>query len=53
MSDTIDGVDLSIIGLILMACGVLGLLIGLFQSANARRGRAVSTTYTDEVPPWY
>lgn len=51
VSDTVDGVDLRVIGLILMACGVLGLIIGLFQTASTRRGRAVSTTYTDEVPP--
>jgi hypothetical protein len=37
VTDTVEGVDLGIIGIILMACGVIGLLFGLIQMANARR----------------
>lgn len=44
VADTIDGVDLGVIGIILMACGVIGLLFGLIQMANQRRAG---------VPPGY
>jgi hypothetical protein len=37
VSDTIEGIDLGVIGIILMVCGVIGLLFGLLQMANARR----------------
>lgn len=37
VEDSIEGVDLGIIGVILMVCGVIGLLFGLIQMANARR----------------
>jgi hypothetical protein len=42
VSDSIEGVDLPVIGLILMIVGVVGLLISLFMYANAtRRGDVV------------
>lgn len=47
VADSIDQVDLGTIGLILMAAGVLGLVIGLFMMANDRRRGAVYR----EVPP--
>ena len=37
VSDSIEGVDLPVIGLILMIVGVVGLLISLFMYANATR----------------
>lgn len=37
VADRLDGVDLPVVGAILMACGALGLVIGLFQVASARR----------------
>ena len=40
VSDTISGVDLSMIGVILMVVGVIGLVLGLFLEANRRRGRS-------------
>ena len=46
VSDTIEGVDLGVIGIILMVCGVIGLLFGLLQMANARR-TGVPPAYQD------
>ncbi|QYG92623.1 hypothetical protein HC251_09360 [Iamia sp. SCSIO 61187] len=46
VSDTIEGVDLGVIGIILMVCGVIGLLFGLLQMANARR-TGVPPAYPD------
>jgi heme/copper-type cytochrome/quinol oxidase subunit 2 len=37
VTDTISGVDLATIGLILMIAGIVGLVIGLFMYASARR----------------
>jgi hypothetical protein len=37
VSDSIEGVDLPVIGLILMIVGVVGLLISLFLIANTSR----------------
>ena len=37
VADSIDGVDLGTIGIILMVAGAVGLLIGLFLEANRRR----------------
>ena len=37
VEDSIEGVDLGIIGIILMVCGIIGLLFGLIQLANTRR----------------
>lgn len=38
VADNIENVDLSVVGVILMVCGVIGLLFGLIQMAAARRG---------------
>ena len=35
VSDSIEGVDLAVIGLILMIVGIVGLLLSLFMYANA------------------
>lgn len=37
VTDSISGVDLATIGLILMIAGIVGLVIGLFMYATARR----------------
>ncbi|HYI62941.1 MAG TPA: DUF6458 family protein [Acidimicrobiales bacterium] len=37
VADSWDGVDLAVVGLILMACGAIGLLFGLIQMASTRR----------------
>ena len=41
ITDNISGIDLQVIGLILMIAGVVGLLIGLFMYANTTRRGAV------------
>lgn len=38
VADSIDGIDLSTIGVILMAVGALGLVLGLFLAGRTRRG---------------
>jgi hypothetical protein len=52
VSDSIDGVDLPVIGLILMIIGAIGLLISLFMYANSsRRGTVVERDrYVDRDP---
>lgn len=57
---SISGLDIEVVGWILMAGGVVGLIIGLFWMASARRraapparGTAVRETYYDETPPAY
>ena len=37
VTDTISGIDLATIGLILMIAGIVGLVIGLFMYASASR----------------
>jgi hypothetical protein len=53
VSDSIEGVDLQMVGLILMIVGAVGLLISLFMYANAtRRGTVVERDrYVDRDPP--
>jgi len=41
VADTFDGIDLGVVGVILMAAGALGLVIGLIQVSTARHGRYV------------
>jgi len=52
VSDSIEGVDLPVIGLILMIIGAIGLLISLFMYANStRRGTVVERDrYVDRDP---
>ena len=52
VSDSIEGIDLPVIGLILMIVGIVGLLISLFMYANAtRRGAVVERDrYVDRDP---
>ncbi|MEP6953271.1 MAG: DUF6458 family protein [Solirubrobacteraceae bacterium] len=50
ITDSISGIDLQVIGLILMIAGVVGLLVGLFMYANStRRGGVVERErYVDD-----
>ncbi len=47
---TVQGLEIQTVGLILMICGVLGLLISLFMYRGAR-GTAERTVYRDRTPP--
>ena len=40
VSDTVDAIDLGMVGVILMVVGVVGLVLGLFLQANRRRGHS-------------
>jgi purine-cytosine permease-like protein len=46
VSDSIEGVDLTTVGLILLIVGVIGLILGLWQTQRFSRGRGY-----DETPP--
>jgi hypothetical protein len=57
---SISGLDLEVVGFILMAGGFVGLIIGLILMASARRraappaaGPARREVYYDEPPPAY
>jgi hypothetical protein len=43
---TVSGLDIATVGLILMICGVLGLVISLFLLSSARRGATTDRTVT-------
>jgi len=47
VTDSISGVNLATIGTILIIVGVVGLLIGLFMYANARRTAVREPGYRD------
>jgi len=52
VTDSVSGVDLTTIGLILMIAGVVGLLIGLFMMTTARRDADLrDPDYRDRRPP--
>lgn len=52
VADEIDGVDLRMIGLILMVAAAVGLVIGLIQLATSRRVvGATEVREVREVPP--
>ena len=55
IADRIDGVDLGVIGIIMMVAGLIGLLVGLYQQANARRvsGHVVVDRQTTVRDPNY
>ena len=53
VTDSISGVDLATIGLILMIAGIVGLVISLFMFASARRDAYVTRDrdrYVDREP---
>jgi hypothetical protein len=49
VNDSIESVDLSVVGLILMIVGAIGLVLGLFLMSQARRETTV--TRDRDVPP--
>jgi len=58
IADSIDGIDLGVIGIIMMVAGAVGLIAGLIMQTNARRvgpGGAVvverQTTVRDDHYP--
>lgn len=52
IDDSIEGIDLQTIGLILMIAGVVGLVLGLFLMQQARsRGDVVYERERREPPP--
>jgi Domain of unknown function (DUF6458) len=50
VTDTVSGVDLQTVGLILMIAGILGLVIGLFMFVSARRTGPKRDRYGDRDP---
>ena len=53
VTDSISGVNLAVIGLILMIAGIVGLVIGLFMFATTRRepyGPRDRDRYVDREP---
>jgi hypothetical protein len=48
---TVQGLEITTVGLILMICGILGLLISLFLFRGPRGGTTERTVYRD--PPQY
>jgi uncharacterized protein DUF6458 len=53
VTDSISGINLATVGLILMIAGIVGLVIGLFMYANARRTAYVvrdRDRYVDREP---
>jgi len=49
VSDSIEGIDLSVVGLILMIVGAIGLVLGFFLMNRASRGDVV--VRDRDVPP--
>ncbi|MBC9227078.1 MULTISPECIES: DUF6458 family protein [Aeromicrobium] len=49
VQDTISGIDLTMIGYILMAAGVLGIVLTLI--VNSQRDRGVRDGGRDDLPP--
>lgn len=57
VSFSVSGIDIHVVGYILMAGGLVGLVIGLAWMASAQRraappaARRVDETYYEDVPP--
>jgi hypothetical protein len=51
VTDSISGINLATVGLILMIAGIVGLLIGLFMYANA--SRTTRAGYRERYPDRY
>ena len=51
VADSVDEVDLSTVGLILMVVGIIGLVIGLFLMNRPARGETVVTRERDPRDP--
>ena len=52
VSDEIEGIDLSVVGLILMIVGAVGLILALFMYTRSTRRDTVVTRERD-LPPRY
>jgi len=52
VTDSISGIDLATVGVILMLAGIVGLLIGLFMLANRGRGDYVVRERRVERDPY-
>lgn len=54
---TVAGIDIQVVGVILMIAGAIGLLLGLFLMANQRAAVRETTVYNDPnqppTPPQY
>lgn len=48
VNDEIEGIDLTTVGLILLIVGVIGLLLGLWQTERFSRGGPV---VREDIPP--
>ncbi|MFY9488691.1 MAG: DUF6458 family protein [Solirubrobacterales bacterium] len=53
VTTSVAGIEIQTVGVILMIAGIIGLLIGLFLMANARREGVVTQTrvYDETQPP--
>jgi uncharacterized membrane protein YidH (DUF202 family) len=47
---SVSGIKLQTVGLILIIAGIIGLVVGLFMYASARRAPYGGRTYTDRDP---
>ena len=52
VSDSIEGIDIPTIGLILMIVGIIGLLIGLFMMSQWNRGNSPDRRAADRRDPY-
>lgn len=48
---TVAGIDIQVVGVILMIAGALGLVLGLFLMANQRNAVQQTTVYQDPNQP--
>jgi beta-lactamase regulating signal transducer with metallopeptidase domain len=54
VTDSVSGIDLTTVGLILLIVGVVGLVLGLFMTfAATRRGTVVTQDRYVDPPPRY
>jgi hypothetical protein len=51
VTDSIGGIDLPTVGVILMICGAAGLIIGLFLIGNQRRVAGERVYEVEDPPP--
>jgi hypothetical protein len=49
---SVSGLDIATVGLILMICGILGLVISVFLMSSARRGPATDRTVVRDRDPY-
>jgi hypothetical protein len=49
---SVSGLDIATVGLILMLCGILGLVISFFMMSSARRGTTTDRTVVRDREPY-